>query len=507
MSLPIRLLMIEDSADDAELVVRELTRGGFSPDAFRVTDEKGLQAALADGTWDLILMDFVIPKFGGLQALEVIRDSGTETPVILVSGKVGDEVAVEVMRAGARDFVMKENLSRLAPVVRRELDAARARREGKKAQEALRRKEQLLAEALDRAPVILFSLDVRGVMSVCRGRGLEAIGLRAEEAVGKSVFEVFADIPEETAKLQRVFIGETIRTIAKVRGRALDTIASPIRNESGVITGVSGIAIDITERVSAEEELRETQRIFQRAQEVAHIGTWYSDPSQAGKLRWSDEVYRIFGIQRQAFDGRVETFFTFIHPRDADRVRAASTAALDDGKPYDLEHRIIRPDGRIRWVHEKADVIRDVSGKATQMVGVVQDITERKASERLLALQSAVATVLAGSPTRETLHARVIEAVCRGLGWQLGAAWQPRPGDNDLRCVEFWTEPGFPSGPFEKATRAAAFGRGVGLPGRAWRNMEAVWVADVTSADWYNRTAEAREAGLHAAAAFPLFVG
>lgn len=507
MPQPIRILLVEDSPDDADIVLRELTRGGFVPDALRVADAQGLRDALAASPWDAILIDFVIPGFGGLQALELVRDSGVDAPVVLVSGKVGEETAVEIMRAGARDYVMKEDLSRLAPVVRRELDAARARREAKKAQEALRKKDALLGETVDRAPIILFSVDARGVMTVCRGNGIAAIGLRQEDVVNRSIFEVFSDIPEETAKLQRALLGETVRTIARLRGRAFDTVATPVRDANGAVVGVNGIAVDVTERVAAETELAETQRMFQRAQEVARIGSWFSDPSQEGRLRWSDEVYEIFGIPRAAFDGRVETFFRLIHPKDADRVRAASTAALESGTPYDVEHRIVRPDGQVRWVHEKGEVIRDIAGKPMQMIGVAQDVTDRKIAERRLAMETAVANVLAEAPTLDASRPGVIAAICGILGWTAGAVWLPDAEARVLRCASFWMSPGTKAGTFEKATRDAAFPRGIGLPGRVWRTGQAEWIPDVAANDSFPRAVPAAESGLRLAVAFPVIVG
>lgn len=123
------------------------------------------------------------------------------------------------------------------------------------------------------------------------------------------------------------------------------------------------------------------EAFLRQAQEVGQIGTWVSGLRDGDKLQWSDETYRIFGFQPQTFDGKVETFFSVVHPDDRERVRRASQAAIQDGVPYNIDHRIVRPDGVVRWVHERADVVRDLEGRPQSMVGVVQDVTERKRTE------------------------------------------------------------------------------------------------------------------------------
>ncbi|HLD99662.1 MAG TPA: HAMP domain-containing sensor histidine kinase [Bdellovibrionota bacterium] len=132
--------------------------------------------------------------------------------------------------------------------------------------------------------------------------------------------------------------------------------------------------------------LQENEWFLEKAQEIAELGSWISSASQEGSLQWSKEVYRIFGLSEQAhdFDGRVETFFGLVHPLDRDRVIQASQRAILEQMPYDLEHRILRPDGSVRWVHEVAKVLRDEQGHPVRMIGVVQDITARKAAEETL---------------------------------------------------------------------------------------------------------------------------
>jgi signal transduction histidine kinase len=141
----LRVLIVEDSRDDAELLEEELRRNGFEVAAsLRVDTAVAMEDALRNGTWNLILADYAIPLFGGLEALALVRRMELDIPFILVSGMIGEETAVEAMKCGAHDFVMKDRLARLAPAIRRELAEAVVRRERRRAQEELRQTNEAL---------------------------------------------------------------------------------------------------------------------------------------------------------------------------------------------------------------------------------------------------------------------------------------------------------------------------------------------------------------------------
>jgi len=142
-----------------------------------------------------------------------------------------------------------------------------------------------------------------------------------------------------------------------------------------------GLFTDSSEKKRSEQALRESQYFLQKAQAVGQVGSWVSDPSPDGSLIWSDEACRIFGFKPEEFDGRVPTFFKHVHPEDHALVVAAAQASLNHGQPYDIIHRIIRPDGAVRWVHQQGDVDRDEHGQALRMIGVVRDITTQKEAE------------------------------------------------------------------------------------------------------------------------------
>lgn len=137
MGIPIRILLIEDSADDATLLLREIKRGGFDPQSLRVDTFEDTESALQTQNWDIIISDYSMPNFNGMEALQLAKESGKDLPFILISGTIGEEYAVRAMKAGASDYLMKDNLTRLIPAIERELKEAKNRNARKRAEETI----------------------------------------------------------------------------------------------------------------------------------------------------------------------------------------------------------------------------------------------------------------------------------------------------------------------------------------------------------------------------------
>ena len=148
MGIPIRVLIVEDSGDDADLVVRELQRGGYEPVWERVDTPEAMTAALSRQDWDLVISDYSMPRFSAPRALELILERGGDIPFIIVSGTVGEEVAVDAMRAGAQDYILKGRLTRLPAAVARELREVEVRRAHANSEEMLHRTRERLDSAM-----------------------------------------------------------------------------------------------------------------------------------------------------------------------------------------------------------------------------------------------------------------------------------------------------------------------------------------------------------------------
>jgi PAS domain S-box-containing protein len=194
-------------------------------------------------------------------------------------------------------------------------------------------------------------------------------------------------VPVRNLPLQRAIErGETARDV-EIRLRYDDgtervilTGASPVRDEAGRVSAAIAVFQDITEIKRIEAALRASQESLSRAQEVAHLGDWERD-LRTGQLRWSDEVYRIFGIDPHTFDLTLEAIQQRIHPDDRARVIECTSEALATSNSCAMDYRIVRPDGTDRYLHQEARVQRDGAGQPVCIVGTVQDITERQRAE------------------------------------------------------------------------------------------------------------------------------
>jgi len=165
--VPLRVLIAEDSEDDARLLLRELERAGFDPASERVDSAAAMQAALDRHPWDLVIGDYSMPEFSGPAALALLRARDLDTPFIFVSGTIGEDVAVEAMKAGAQDFLTKGNLRRLIPAIERELRDAEVRRERRRAQTALLERARLAELTSDVGIALTQSGGLRAMLQLC----------------------------------------------------------------------------------------------------------------------------------------------------------------------------------------------------------------------------------------------------------------------------------------------------------------------------------------------------
>ena len=225
-------------------------------------------------------------------------------------------------------------------------------------------------------------------------------GLTGKDVIGKRVSEVLPDIRKTKFDWIKIY-GEVALTGQPVQFE--QHFADPI-NEWYLISAYSPqttyfavVMKKITARKKAERALNELAKSLAKAQEIASLGNWEWDVA-SNTLKWSDEIYRIFGVSKNTFQVSYETFLDCVHPQDRAIVQDAVRAALENDKFYSLDHRIVLPDGSIRIVHEQAETVHK-NGELTQLVGTVQDITERKQTEYelrklSLAVEQSPATVV-----------------------------------------------------------------------------------------------------------------
>lgn len=165
MSKPLNILIVEDSEDDTLLLLRELRRGGYKPAYERVETAEAMQMVLAQGRWDIVISDFTMPHFSAPAALALLKKSGLDLPFIIVSGTVGEDAAVAAMKAGAHDYLIKDNLIRLVPAIERELREAETRRQRWQAERALFDRERLFRALIENAADAVSLIDATGLVS------------------------------------------------------------------------------------------------------------------------------------------------------------------------------------------------------------------------------------------------------------------------------------------------------------------------------------------------------
>ncbi|MGA7951951.1 MAG: PAS domain-containing protein [Gloeobacterales cyanobacterium] len=521
MGKPLRLLMVEDSEDHALLVRHELNRGGYDLTYARVETVEEMKVALESQAWDLIISDYHMPRFSGLDALKLAQERIPDVPFILVSGQIGEDKAVAAMKAGAHDYLPKDNLKRLLPAVERELREAENRRARKKAEEALRLSEHRYATLAQASPVGLFQTDAEGHCCYVNERWCALTGMTAEESLGEgwgqaihpddcervltewyeavrlhrpfqseyrfkrtdnvttwvfgqgvaqtspsgevtgyigTITDITTNKQAEEA-LQRYadefqdlysyapcgyhslnkegtiirvnetelnmlgytreeFLGKNFSELLTAEGlktfqenfpqfqqqgwvhdlefqliRKDDTLLPVILNSTAVKDAQGNYLMsrstifDITERKRAEEALRESKERLSLALDVARMVTWDFD-IRTNQLVASGRVDLVFGLPFGASVPSYEDFLNFIHPEDRGLVFQTLTRAVQEGKDYRLEYRVIWPDQTLHWLAAEGQTYRDATGKPIRVVGVAKDITEAKRAEEVLRQQS-----------------------------------------------------------------------------------------------------------------------
>jgi PAS domain S-box-containing protein len=272
----LRVLVVEDCENDALLLLRELQRAGYAVTSKRVDTESGMQAALAEGGFDVVISDFSMPTFGALAALELLKASGHDLPFLIVSGTIGEETAVECLRAGAHDFLVKGRLTRLPNAIEREIRAANSRGARKQAEAALRESEQRFRQIAENINEVFWMTDVEKQKMLYISPGYEQIWGRTCESLYQTPRNWLDAIhPEDRQRVLDAAIkkqerGDYDETYRIVRpdgtARWIHDRAFPIRDGTNRVIRVAGIAADIT-------DYRQLEKQFRQAQKMEAIGT------------------------------------------------------------------------------------------------------------------------------------------------------------------------------------------------------------------------------------------
>ncbi len=238
MGKPLHVLIVEDSENDTLLLLRELRRSGYEPAHERVYTADGLSAAFEKQPWDIIISDFVMPQFSGLEALKLTKRKGLDIPFIITSGKISDDTAVMSMKAGAADYIMKDNLTRLGPAIERELQETSFRRESEKASKALKEREEELhvlkkIDQLKDEFIGLVSHELRTPLTVILG-ALSTVITEGDRLSTKETKQLVGDAFSEAELLSDILAN--LLELARAQANRLQINEEPVNIRETIVT-------------------------------------------------------------------------------------------------------------------------------------------------------------------------------------------------------------------------------------------------------------------------------
>jgi PAS domain S-box-containing protein len=390
----LRVLLVEDSENDAMLLLRELRRGGYQPLSQRVCTpedmEKALRSADArDELFQVVISDYYMPRFRAPDALRLLRELGYDVPFIVVSGKIGEDAAVEIMKAGANDYLTKENMSRLCPAIEREVREAEVRRERERAEKALDLSEDRFRRLVEQIPAVTYvqepiDSDTPKAITYMSPQYEAMLGYPAETEILDEEHWLRMLHPDDRERVlaEELRTDETgepyrieYRQIAR-DGRVVwvHDEATLVRDEEGNALYWLGVQYDITEQKRTEEELRQSEERFKVLSQEVVEGIILSENGRI--IDANRSVTEMFGYRLEELIGMDAIELTPPEYREMVRQRISD----EDTRHY--ESRGLKKDGTIFPVEIRPRHL-PYSGRRIRVTSVI-DLTEREHQEEAL---------------------------------------------------------------------------------------------------------------------------
>ena len=376
----LKLLMIDDSEIDAGLIFRVLEHSGYVLDITRVDNPADLQTALANQSWDVVLSDYSMPQFTGLDALEVVKTYDANMPFILISGTIGEEVAVQAIHAGASDYLLKDRLTRLVPAIERAIRESEEHRTCKQAEKKLAFIAKEWQTTFDATNDVIWILDKNQRIVRSNKTSERLFPYSCDELIGKHCWEVVHGssnpLPECPTHRAREHLQRETQEL-QIEARWFEVTVDPILDTNGQYEGAVHIVSDITERKHAEENLRLANEHLRRFVDANILGVLVANA--AGEVLEANDYYlNLIGFTQEDLKaGKVD--WRAITPPEwlpADEKAIRELYERGTCTPYEKEY--IRRDGR-RITVLLADAL--LPGPEEQIAAFALDQTERKRAE------------------------------------------------------------------------------------------------------------------------------
>jgi PAS domain S-box-containing protein len=385
----LRVLCLEDSHRDIEIMREVLVGAGYELRMDCTETEDEFTSFLRNHSYDVIFSDFKVPTFDAFGALRLANDICPDVPFLCVSGSVGEETAIELMKQGAVDYVLKDHLGRLPLAMKRALDQARDKNSRRRAEEALRESERKFRETVDALGEGYYRATLDGVLLECNRAFSRILGFgEPADLVGTSLPDLWQAPDERNGYVQELVAKGSVsnyRINAKTKtGEGISVLANVhlVKDKNNRALWIDGIFLDITERKQIEDELLQSEKRFRKIFEESQIGMYTSGPD----YRY-DEVNPAFCrmIGYTANELTSMTFVDITHPDDISHDIEKMTQLKRGETPfYKTTKRYLRKSGGIVWGSIVVSSIRNNDGTLLHFLGMIEDITERKRKEEEL---------------------------------------------------------------------------------------------------------------------------
>ncbi|MFV1948836.1 MAG: PAS domain S-box protein [Anaerolineales bacterium] len=383
--IPLKVLILEDRPADAELMLHELQVAGYNPTWQRVETEADYRQHL-DPSLEIILADYNLPQFTGLQAIDILNETDLNIPLILVTGTI-EETALECLKRGAVDYILKDRLGRLGPAVKKALEDKRIRENNKLAAEALRASEQRYRGVAETALTGLSIVDPDENITFSNPAFAKMLGYTNKELLGMSLKdlidpEYFLEIKAQSERRKEGLSTQYEAKMKRKDGEVRTVIvsASPLTSKDGEYEGSQAVITDITERVQAENALGESEEKLRLMIDNSPIGFSATD-MKGNYIDLNPVLCQMVGYSKGELISK--NFSQISHPEDEEKNSELYKRLVNGEIAYfDLEKRYIHKNGDIIHVLIRAQLARNIDGEPLFEFAIVEDITERVQAER-----------------------------------------------------------------------------------------------------------------------------